>query len=297
MHVFVTGATGFVGSAIVNDLLRAGHSVLGLARSDSSAQALKKLGVDVQRGDIYDADSLKQGAAASDAVIHTAFNHDFSKYKENCETDRKVIETLGSVLVNTSKPLVITSGLGMRLARPILESDVQPPSSEAPRAASEEAANAVAAKGVSAYVVRLPPTVHGEGDHGFIPMIIGMTRANGQSVYIQEGTNRWPSVHRLDAAVVYLLIVEQRPAQRVFHAAAESGVDFRLIAEAIGKGLNVPTVSKSPEEAAQHFTWFTPFASMDCQLSSEETRRILGWTPKETSLIDDLNSGFYFKGN
>jgi nucleoside-diphosphate-sugar epimerase len=296
MRVFVTGASGFVGSAIVNDLLHAGHRVLGLARSDNSARTLTQLGAEVHRGDIDDPESLKQGAAQCDAVIHTAFNHDFSKFKENCEADRRVIHTLGAALAGSDKPLVITSGIGLlRRDRLIVESDVPPPSDQIPRAASEEAANALAAQGINVYIVRLPPTVHGEGDHGFIPIMIGMAKEKQQSVYIQDATNHWPAVHRLDAAIVYRLIIEQRPQQRVFHAVAESGVDFRAIAESIGIGLNVPVVSKSPEEAQKHFTWFTHFASMNCLASSEQTRHTLGWQPTGASLMDDLNSGIYFQ--
>jgi nucleoside-diphosphate-sugar epimerase len=298
MRVFVTGASGFVGSAIVKDLLQAGHRVLGLVRSDSAAMALTQLGAEVYRGDIDNPESLKQGVAQCDAVIHTAFNHDFSKFKENCETDRRVIQALGSALLGSDKPLVITSGIGLlRQARPIVESDVPPSSDQIPRAASEEAANAVAAQGVNVYIVRLPPTVHDEGDHGFIPIIIGVAREKQQSVYMQDGTNHWPAVHRQDAAKVYRLIIEQRPKQRVFHAVAESGIDFRIIAESIGKGLNVPAISKSPEEAQNHFGWFTYFASMDCQASSELTRHTLGWEPTAAKLIDDLNSGIYFRNN
>jgi nucleoside-diphosphate-sugar epimerase len=296
MRVFVTGASGFVGSAIVEDLLQAGHRVLGLARSDRAAQALIQLGADVHHGDIYTLESLKQGAAQCDAVIHTAFNHDFSKFKENCETDRGVILALGSALAGTGKPLVVTSGIGLlRMTRPIVESDTPPSSDQIPRAASEEAANAVAAQGVKVYIVRLPPTVHGEGDHGFIPIIIGMAREKQQSVYIQDGDNRWPAVHRRDAAVVYRLIIEQRPEQRVFHAVAETGIEFHTIAESIAKGLNIPVISKSPEEAQSHFSWFTHFASINCQASSELTRQVLGWNPTGINLIDDLNAGTYFK--
>lgn len=295
MRIFVTGASGFVGSAIVKDLLAAGHSVLGLARSEKSANALIRMGAKVHRGDIYDLESLKQGAAVCDAVIHTAFNHDFSKFKENCETDRLVIQALGVALADSGKPLVITSGIGL-LHNPglKLESDVPPHSDQIPRAASEEAANALAANGVDVYIVRLPPTVHDRGDHGFIPMIIGMAKEKRESVYIEKGNNQWPAVHRLDAAVVYRMIVEQRPAQKVFHAVAESGIAFRLIAEAIGNGLYLPTVSKSAEDAKEHFTWFTHFASLDCPASSEQTRTVLGWKPQEISLIDDLNVGGYF---
>lgn len=295
MRVFVTGASGFVGSAIVKDLLQAGYSVLGLARSENSAQSLIKMGAEVHRGDIYDLESLKQGAVICDAVIHTAFNHDFSKFKENCETDRLVIQALGSALAGSNKPLVITSGIGLlREPRPVIESDAPPDSSQTPRAASEEAANAAAANGVNVYIVRLPPTVHGEGDHGFVPIIIGIAKDKGESVYIEDGNNQWPAVHRLDAAVLYRLIIEQRPKQKVFHAVAETGIPFRLIAGAIGKGLHIPTVSKSAEDAKDHFTWFTHFASLNCQASSEQTRAVLGWQPTGLNLIDDLTASNYF---
>lgn len=295
MYVFVTGASGFVGSAVVKDLVKAGHSVLGLARSEESAEALLKAGAQVHRGDIYDLDSLKQGAAKCDAVIHTAFNHDFSKFKENCETDRKVIEALGSVLAGTTKPLVITSGIGvLRETRKLIESDVPPTSDQVPRAASEEAAQAARAKGAHVYVVRLPPTVHGKGDHGFIPMIMGIAKEKGESVYIEQGTNCWPAVHRFDAATLYRLIIEQQPEQKVFHAVTETGIAFREIAEEIGKGLNVPTISKNAADAKKHFTWFFHFASMDCAASSERTRTTLSWNSKEIGLIQDLNEGGYF---
>jgi nucleoside-diphosphate-sugar epimerase len=295
MHVFVTGASGFVGSAIVKELLRAGHTVLGLARTDSAAKALTDAGAQVHRGDIYDLESIKAGALACDAVIHTAFNHDFSKYKENCETDRGVILALGSVLAGSRKPLVVTSGIGLlRLNRPVVESDLTLSSEVIPRAASEEAARAVAAQGVKAYIVRLPPTVHGRGDHGFIPMIIDMSKEKGESVYIGEGHNRWPAVHRFDAAVLYRLIIEKLPDQQVLHAVAEQGIPFREIAEAIGKGLRLPVVSKTAEDAAKHFTWFTHFASLDCPASSELTSATLGWQPKEISLAEDMQTGGYF---
>lgn len=298
MKVFVTGASGFVGSAVVKELLQHGHTVLGLARSEQSANALTEMGAEVHRGDIYDLESLKSGARICEAVIHTAFNHDFSNFKENCETDRGVIKALGSALEGTGKPLVITSGIGlMRQPSIIVESDSVPPSTVIPRAASEEASKEVAAMGVDVYVVRLPPTVHGEGDHGFVPMIIGMAKAKGESVYIDEGSNRWPAVHRSDAASLYRLIIEQRPSQKVLHAVAESGIPFRLIAEAIAGGLSIPARGKELVEAEKHFTWFTHFASMDCHASGELTRKVMGWTPIGPDLMDDLARKSYFEAN
>jgi nucleoside-diphosphate-sugar epimerase len=294
MHVFVTGASGFVGSAVVQELLKAGHRVLGLARSENSAKALIAMGAEVLQGDVNDHEILKQGVAASDAVIHTAFNHDFSKFKANCEDDRQVILALGAALAGTGKPVVITSGIGLiRKATLITEDDVAPSADVMPRGATEEATRAIAAQGVDAYVVRLPPTVHGKGDHGFVPMIIGMSKEKGESAYINEGNNHWPAVHRFDAAKIYRLAIEQRPSQKVFHAVAESGIAFRKIAEAIGKGLNVPVVNKNGAEAEKHFTWFLHFASMDCEASSELTQKTLGWKAKCETLIEDLSSVYF----
>lgn len=295
MRVFVTGASGFVGSAIVKELITAGHQVLGLARSDSAAESLRKAGAQVHRGDVNDLPTLQKGAAQSDAVIHTAFNHDFSQFKANCEADRKVIETLGAALAGSNRPLIITSGIGLlNTGRIITEEDIPASSDLVPRAASEEAANAAAVKGTKVYIVRLPPTVHGRGDHGFVPMIIDRAKENGESAYIGEGKNRWPAVHRLDAAVLYRLIVEQQPSQKVYNAVAEEGIPLRDIAEAIGKGLNLPTVSRTDKDAEAHFTWFTHFAALDCAASSEKTRKTLNWQPSQPGLLEDLVPGTYF---
>lgn len=295
MRVFVTGASGFVGSAIVKELLGAGHEVLGLVRSDKGAEQVASTGAEVYHGNVNDLEFVQQGAAACDAVIHTAFNHDFSQFKANCEADRKVIEALGDALKGTDKPLVITSGVGLlNYGRLATEDDVPPVASDAiPRVASEEAAAAVAAKGVKIYTVRLPPSVHGEGDHGFVPMIINMTKEKGESAYIAEGDNRWPAVHRSDAAVLYRLIIEKQPELRVFHAVAEEGIAFREIAEAIGEGLHLPVLSKSGDEAAAHFGWFLHFVSMNCPSSSEKTRIALNWQPKATGLIADIDAAGY----
>lgn len=297
MRVFVTGASGFVGSAIVEELLSAGHQVLGMVRSDSAAKALVAAGAEAHRGDLYDPESIKSGAAVCDAVIHTAFNHDFSRFKENCETDRQVIGALSSVLVGSTRPLVITSGIGLfnGFGRLVTEEDVpEVTSATTPRMASEEAAHGAAAQGVNTYIMRLPPTVHGQGDHGFVPMVIAMAKEKGVSVYTGEGQNRWPAVHRFDAAVLYRLIVEQQPALKAFHAVAEEGIPFREIATAIGEGLQLPTISKSGDEAAAHFGWFTHFAGMGCTASSAKSRAVTGWQPKQITLIPDLTTGGYF---
>lgn len=295
MRVFVTGATGFVGSAIVDELLAAGHRVLGLARTDASAEGLLLKGAEVHRGDLDDLESLKQGAVACDAVVHTAFNHDFSRYKASCEHDRRVIHAFGEALAGTPKPLLVTSGVGLlRYGRPVTEADLAPDSATIPRAASEEAARAVAAQGVNAYIVRLPPSVHGAGDKGFVPVLIGMAREKGRSAYIGEGDNAWPAVHRLDAAVLYRLILERQPEQRVYHTVAEEGIAFRRIAEHIAQGTGVPAVSLAADEVEAHFGWFAHFALMGCEASAGATRSVLGWEPAQPGLLDDLGVGGYF---
>ena len=296
MRVFVTGASGFVGSAIVKELLSAGHQVLGLVRSEKAAERLKAVGAEAHLGDINNFDFIKEGANACDAVIHTAFNHDFSQYQASCEADRLVIQAFGDALVGSNKPLVITSGVGLlNYGRLVTEDDVLPAGSDVvPRAASEEAAAVVAAKGVNVYIVRLPPSVHGAGDHGFVPMVIDMARAKGQSAYVAEGNNHWPAVHRTDAAALYRLIVEKQPELKVLHAVAEQGVPFRQIAEAIGYGLQLPVTSKTGDEVASHFGWFAHFASIDCPASSAKTRNALGWEPKANQLIADIKTADYF---
>jgi nucleoside-diphosphate-sugar epimerase len=297
MRVFVTGATGFVGSVVVRELLGAGHEVLGLVRSDASAAALAKTGAQVHRGSLEDLGSLKSGATACDGVIHTAFIHDFSKFKENCEVDRGVIETLGEALAGTDKPLVITSGTGLLTQGRIgTEEDAHATGPNTiPRVASEEAAATVAAKGVHMSVMRLPPSVHGEGDHGFVPMLIATAREKGVSAYVGEGKNRWPAVHRLDAAKAYRLALEKNAANVRYHATGEEGVPFRDIATIIGKRLDIPVVSKSQEQAAEHFGWFAHFAAMDAPASSQRTRQNLGWKPTQPGLIADVDNPYYFK--
>lgn len=295
MRVFITGASGFVGSAIVQELLQNGHEVLGLVRSDHAVAQLTAAGAASYRGDVNDPATLQHGASTCDAVIHTAFNHDFSQYKANCEADRRVIEILGEALANTDKPLVITSGIGLLQYDHLLTEDdpLSSGSDVVPRAASEEAAHSVAAKGVDVYTVRLPASVHGAGDHGFVPMVIAMAREKAESAYIADGSNHWPAVHCSDAAVLYRLILEKRPALKVFHAVAEEGIPFRRIAETIGQGLHLPVVSKTGEDATAHFGWFVHFAGLDCAASSEKTRKALGWEGKSSNLLTDIAHAGY----
>ena len=294
MRVFVTGATGFIGSAIVAELIAAGHKVLGLARSDAAAASLAAAGAAVHRGSLEHPDSLRSAVAAADGVIHTAFNHDFSRWKENCETDRRVIETLGSTLARSDRPLIVTSGTGLlRAGQPGTEDDL--PASTVPRVASEEAAASVAALGVHVSLVRLPPTVHGEGDHGFVPLLIGLAREKQVSAYVGEGSNRWAAVHRLDAAHLYRLALEKGSAAARYHGVAEEGVPFRDIAAVIARRLEVPLVSQSAEEADSHFGWFAHFAALDTPASSRRTRELLGWQPTQPGVLADLDGPGYFE--
>lgn len=296
MRVFVTGATGFVGSAVVNELVCAGHQVLGLARSASGASSLAATGAEVLQGSLEDLDSLRRGAAAADAVIHTAFNHDFSKFAQNCELDRVAIEALGAALAGSSRPLIVTSGFAhISPGRLSTEDDVPLPPADGPAIprVSEATATRLAGQGVHAMVMRLPPSVHGLGDHGFVPMLAKMAREKGVSVFGGDGSHRWPAVHRLDAARAYRLAVEKGRAGARYHAVAEEGVPFREIAQVIAKRLKLPLESRTREAAAAHFGWFASFAAMDVPASSARTRDELGWHTSQAGLIVDVDQSGY----
>ncbi|WP_296952123.1 SDR family oxidoreductase [uncultured Massilia sp.] len=295
MRVFVTGATGFVGSAVVRELIDNGHEVLGLARSDAGAAALERAGAAVLRGTLDDVDGLRRGAMAADGVIHAGFQHDFSRFAESCALDRRAIEALGAALEGSAKPLLVTSGLALvapgRLA---VETDAPHPILEAFPRASEHAAEALAARGVHASIVRLPPSVHDAGDHGFVPMLIGIARDKGVSVYAGDGTNRWPAVHRVDAARLYRLALERAAIGARYHAVAEDGIPFHAIAAVIARRLDVPLESRPAQDAAAHFGWFHRFTSLDAPAASTWTRNTLDWHPRARTLLDDIDSERYF---
>jgi nucleoside-diphosphate-sugar epimerase len=295
MRVFVTGSTGFIGSTVVPELINAGHQVLGLTRSDAGVQALTAAGAEVHRGDLEDLESLRSGAAKSEGVIHCAFNHDFSKFVANCEMDRRAIETLGAALVGSDRPLIITSGTGMGNAvpgQPATEEHFDP-SHPNPRVASELAGASMSARGVNVSVVRLPQ-VHNRIKQGLITYAITVAREKGVSAYVGDGLNRWPAAHVLDVARLYRLALEKRQAGARYNAVAEEGVPVRDIAEVIGRGLKVPVVALSAEQAAGHFGWLAAFIGWDLRASSAQTQARLGWHPTGPGLIADLEQMRYF---
>ncbi len=293
MKVFVTGATGFIGSAIVEELINAGHQVLGLARSDAAAESLAGAGAQVRRGSLDDLESLRSGAAAADGVIHAAFIHDFTHYAPSAEADRRAIETLGGALADDDRSFVVTSGTLLVQRQGTLATENDPPVTTFPRK-SEETALALASRGVRASVVRLPPSVHGEGDHGFVPRLIAIAREKGVSAYPGDGLNRWPAVHRLDAAHLYRLALEKGSAGARYHGVADEGIPVRDIAGIIGRRLNLPVVSKSQDETADHFGWIAQFFGIDCPASSAQTQELMGWRPVHSALIPDLDQAYYF---
>lgn len=299
MRIFVTGATGFIGSAVIRELLDAGHEVVGLARSDESAAALTAAGVAVHRGSLDDPDSLRSAAAAADGVIHLAFKHDFSDFAGAVASDLRAVETIGAALEGSGKPFVITSG-SMMLAHLLpagqlgTEEVIVP--ATVPRGGAESVVMALAERGVRSSVIRLAPSVHGEGDQGFVPRLIDIARAKGAAAYVGDGMNRWPAVHRLDAARLFRLAAEKAPAGTRLHGIGEQGIAFRDIANAIGRQLNLPVVSISREEANDHFGFLGAFASSDNPMSSELTQELLDWHPTHPGLIPDLEAGHYFRG-
>lgn len=291
MRVFITGATGFIGSAVVRELIDSGHQVTGLARSDASAAALAAAGADVHRGSLDDLDSLRSGAASADGVAHLAFVHDFENYVEAADIDKRAIATIGEVLSGTGRPFAVTSGLfGVGLGRPLTEEDAAAP--ETPRLS--EAALTLAGDGVRVSAVRLAPSVHGEGDHGFVPRLIEIARTKGFSGYPGDGSNRWPAVHRRDAARLFRLALEHAPAGSRLHGVAEDGIPARDIAEAIGRRLDLPVKALPVEQAYDHFGWLGGFFALDLPATSVLTQERLGWHPVHPGLLADLEEGHYF---
>jgi nucleoside-diphosphate-sugar epimerase len=305
MHVFITGASGWIGSAVVPELIDAGHQVTGLARSDASAAVLTAAGAQVLRGTIDDLGTLRDAAAASDGVIHLAFRHDIAfsgGFQAAAGADRRAVETFGEALADSGRPFVIASGtLGLVPGRVATEQDGLDPGSAAhldggprTRLATAHLTLSLASRGVRSSVLRLPPTVHGDGDHGFMATLVGIARDKGVSGYLGDGSNRWPAVHRFDAAHLFRLAVEQAPAGSVLHAVADEGVPIRAVAEVIGRHLDLPVAAISSEDAAGHFTWLSGFIGIDSPASSALTRELLGWQPAQPGLLDDLDKGHYF---
>lgn len=293
MRVFVTGASGWIGSAVTAELIAAGHQVVGLARSDTSAAAISAAGAEVLRGDITDPASLREGAAVSDGIIHTAFNHDFSRHNEAAEADFATVQHFGELLEGTDRPLVIASGL---VGGPSVETDrADPASSSSPRTRTEQALLGFADRGIRSSSVRLSPSVHGDGDPGFVTRLVAIARETGVSGYVGDGSNVWPAVHRLDAAHLFTLALEKAPAGSVLHAVGDEAVPLRRVAEVIGAQLNVPVQSVSPDDAVAHFGFLGPILGMGGRATNTVTRELLGWEPTHLGLIEDLETGQYFR--
>lgn len=292
MHVFVTGATGLIGSALVPELLGAGHSVVGLARSDASADRLTRAGADVLRGELNDLEILRRGATGADGVVHLAFVHDFGDFAASVRADAAAITAMGEALEGSGKPLVTTSGLlGLPSDRVATERD-----SASPARLSESSTLPFAGRGVRAVSVRLAPSVHGPTDrHGFVPALVDIARQQGSAAFVGDGSNHWPGVHVLDAATLFRLALEAAPAGSLLHGAGDEGVPTREIAERIGRGLDLEVTSVAPEAAADHFGWMAPFFSMDVRASHAVTSELLGWEPTQAGLLEDLDAGFYFE--
>jgi nucleoside-diphosphate-sugar epimerase len=294
MRVFVTGASGFIGSAVVPELISSGHAVIGLARSDASAAAIAAAGAEVLRGDLGDLDSLRSGAASSDGVIHLAYVHDFTRYDESVRIDLQAIEAMGTALEGTDRPFLVASGVLGLAASGGAATENDPHAPGVARATAAQRTVELAQRGVRSSVVRLAPTVHGDGDHGFMATLINIARDKGVSGYIGDGSNRWPAVHRDDAAHLFRLALDKAPAGSILHATAEDGVPVRAIAEVIGRHLDVPVVSIDADQAADHFAWLGAFLGFDAPASSALTRELLDWQPTHPGLIDDLDKGHYF---
>lgn len=293
MRIFVTGATGFIGSALVPELIESGHQVLGLTRSDAGAEALRKAGAEVLHGNLEDLDSLRKGAAESDGVIHLAFNHNFSQFEKNCEDDRKAIKAIGEVLLGSNRPFIVTSGTAIAVnvdGKPSTE--VSPTAAWNPRAASEAAVKELTARGVNISVVRLAQ-IHDTRKQGLVPYIHAVAREKRVSAYIGDGGNRWPAAHVSDAARLYRLAFEKAEPGSIYHAVGEEGVSMKAVAEALGRGLKVPVASIKPEEAEAHFGWLARFAGHDMPASSALTQQKLNWKPVGPGLIADLNGMNY----
>jgi nucleoside-diphosphate-sugar epimerase len=305
MRIFVTGASGWIGSAVVPELIGAGHEVVGLARSDESADALRGAGADVQRGGLDDLEVLRAAAEASDGVIHLAFKHDLAfsgDFEGAAAADREAVEVFGDALAGSDRPFVIASGLlGLAPGRIATETDGQTSDPDAPasgpsvRHATAQFTAALGSRGVRSSVLRLPPTVHGDGDNGFMATLVGIARDEGVAGYIGDGANRWPAVHRSDAARLFRLAVEKAPAGSTLHATGDEGVPIRAVAEVMGRQLGVPVESVAPADAAAHFTWLAGFIGLDSPASSAATRELLGWEPTGIGLIEDLEQGHYFR--